>query len=124
MGKKHKKHREEAEERVKLEKEKNRELKTNAGVVALFVIFGIYLGWPAAYTLFLIVLLWAIFSSIPSYYMVYPVVGLLILIPLAISQGKRLGAEQMGIFAFYFLTVAVFLGIRELLIEPSLETAE
>jgi hypothetical protein len=101
--------------------EKGAIIKKITGKLAIDVFFiiiviamGIFFHWKiaeiAAFSLFI----WIIFHPISSRYLASVTIFFLVLTPVFLISGKNTIADQLAIYAYYFLIMAVMMGIYEL----------
>lgn len=90
--------------------------KMKALNISLFLValgMGIYFQWGIINTLIFMIFIGIILRPVSSRIMAFPALFFLVLTPLALILKQDLLAENFAIYAYYFLIMAVIMGIRE-----------
>ncbi|HRZ95757.1 MAG TPA: hypothetical protein P5262_04325 [Candidatus Moranbacteria bacterium] len=82
--------------------------------VAIVFAMGFFLHWKIYEIALFALFIWIILNPILSRYLAFGAIFFLILTPLFLIGGKKIIADQLAIFAYYFLIMAVMMGIYEL----------
>lgn len=82
-------------------------------IVVLAILFGVYLGWKEIDTLIFAIFIWIILRPIQSRLLAFPALFFLSLTPFLLILKHEEQAEQFAIYAYYFLVMAVMMGIYE-----------
>jgi len=78
------------------------------------VFMGLFLHWKIAEIVIFTFFIWIILNPIPSSYPAAGAIFFLILTPIFLISGNAIIADQIAIYAYYFLIMAVIMGIYEL----------
>jgi hypothetical protein len=84
--------------------------------IAIFLValgMGIYFQWGIMNTLIFLIFIGIILRPVSSRIMALPALFFLILTPFALILEQDLVAENLAIYAYYFLIMATIMGIRE-----------
>lgn len=81
-------------------------------VVSLFM--GVYFKWNIFETAVFLIFIFAVLHPFPSRYAAFPAVFFLTLAPFFLVFKKDSLAEQLAIYAYYFLIITVVLAIYEI----------
>lgn len=82
---------------------------------------GAYLGWGIVESIIFGIFIWIILNPLASKIIIIPALAFLALTSFSTIFNKNGLAEQFAIYAYYFLAMAVFMGIYELRREKSKE---
>lgn len=85
----------------------------NIFLLLLAVILGGYFQWGIMNTLIFLIFIGIILRPVSSRIMAFPALFFLVLTPFALILKQDLLAENFAIYAYYFLIMAVIMGIRE-----------
>lgn len=85
----------------------------NIFLLAVALGMGIYFQWGIMNTLIFIIFIGIILRPVSSRIMAFPALFFLILTPFSLILKQGLLAENFAIYAYYFLILAVIMGIRE-----------
>jgi len=99
-------------ERKLLKKLFSKPVIDGAFVVIVFAM-GFFLHWKIYEIALFSLFIWIILNPISSRYLAFGAICFLILTPLFLIGGKKIIADQLAIFAYYFLIMAVMMGIYE-----------
>lgn len=83
-------------------------------VLLLSLSMGVYLRWNIFEIVIFLIFIYIILYPVPSRQAVFPAVILLVITPFFLIFKKDSLAEQVAIYAYYFLIMAVVMGIYEL----------
>ena len=83
-------------------------------ILSLSLFMGVYLGWNIFEIVIFLIFIYVILYPVSSRQAVFPAVILLFIAPFFLIFKKDNLAEQVAIYAYYFLIMAVFMGIYEL----------
>lgn len=84
--------------------------------IFLFIVglaMGIYFQWGIMNTLIFMIFIGIILRPVSSRIMAFPALFFLVLTPFALISKQDILAENFAIYAYYFLIMAVIMGIRE-----------
>ena len=84
------------------------------GITVFAIILGIYLGWGNMEILIFGIFIWSILKPISSRYMAIPALFFLSITPFLLILERKEKAEEFAIYAYYFLVLAVIMGIYEI----------
>jgi len=82
--------------------------------ISLSMFVGIYLRWRAPEVVIFGIFIWIILNPVSSRYLAAGAIFFLILTPIFLVTGNNITADQLAIYAYYFLIMAVIMGIVEL----------
>jgi len=85
----------------------------NICIILLALGMGIYFQWGAMGTLIFVIFIGTILRPVSSRILAFPALFFLILTPIALITKRDLIAENLAIWAYYFLILATIMGIRE-----------
>ena len=84
------------------------------GITVIAIVLGIYLGWGNMEILIFGIFIWSILRSISSQHMAIPALFFLSITPFLLILERKEKAEEFAIYAYYFLVLAVIMGIYEI----------
>lgn len=90
-------------------------------IVFVALALGIYLDWSIAEVFIFGVFIWSILEYIPSRFLAIPALFFLSATPFLLILERKDRAEEFAIYAYYFLVMAVIMGVREVRNEERLE---
>lgn len=82
--------------------------------MVLAAALGVYLGFNVMEVIILTIFIGIILNPVPSRYLAAPALGFLVLTPFFLVFNQKIIAEQSAIYAYYFLIMAVIMGIYEI----------
>jgi hypothetical protein len=82
--------------------------------IAIVIAMGVFLHWKIAEIAVFSLFIWIILHPISSRYLAAIVIFFLILTPIFLISGNSIVADQLAIYAYYFLIMTVMMGIYEL----------
>lgn len=91
----------------------------NAIFLAASIGMGIYFQWSWLDTAFFAIFIWIIIRPLPSRFFASAAIALLAATPFFLMAQKKDIAEQVAIYAYYFLIFTVMMAIRELRAEKT-----
>ncbi|MFZ5981957.1 MAG: hypothetical protein ACOYS2_00040 [Patescibacteria group bacterium] len=91
----------------------------NLLIFALALAMGIYFDWKVMEILIFLIFIGIILHPVSSRLLAIPALFFLVLTPIFLIFKKDPVAEQMAIYAYYFLIMAVIMGIYEVRKEKS-----
>lgn len=86
---------------------------TDVTLLILGILLGIFLDWTMVEVTIFAIFIWSILGSIPSRFLAVPALFFLVLTPVFLLIGRETRAEELAIYAYYFLVMAVIRGIIE-----------
>lgn len=75
---------------------------------------GIYLKWNVFETAIFCVFIYTILHPLPSRFLAMPALFFLVLTPFFLVFNKEIIAEQLAVYCYYFLIMAVVMGFYEI----------
>lgn len=85
----------------------------NIGIFVIALAMGIYFQWTIMEILIFLIFIGIILRSVSSRILAMPALFFLVLTPFMLIFKQDDWAEKMAIYAYYFLIMAVIMGIRE-----------
>lgn len=85
----------------------------NIGLLGAALVMGIYFQWGFMNTLIFMIFVATILRPVSSRIMAFPALFFLVLTPFALILKQDILAENLAIYAYYFLIMAVIMGIYE-----------
>lgn len=77
------------------------------------MLLGIFFDWTVIETAFFLIFLWSILGPIRSRFLAVPALFFLVLVPVFLLLDREARAEELAVYAYYFLVMAVIRGIVE-----------
>lgn len=90
------------------------ERNINIGVTIIGIALGVYLNWEVVEVVIFGIFIWSILEYIPSRILAIPALVFLSATPFLLILERKDRAEEFAIYAYYFLAMAVIMGIYEL----------
>ena len=81
---------------------------------SIAVLMGAYLGWQVMEIIIFGIFIWIILNPVLSRITAIPALGFLILTPFLLIFKQQSLAEEVAIYAYYFLIMSVIMGIYEI----------
>lgn len=91
--------------------------KVFIGFILLTIIIGVFLNWGNIEIIIFAIFIGIIIKPVPSRYLAIPALFFLIFIPFLLIAGREERAEEFAIYTYYFLILAVIMGVYELIKE-------
>lgn len=85
----------------------------NIGLFIVALIMGVYFKWTIMEILIFLIFIGIILRPVASRIMAFPALFFLVLTPFALILKQDILAETFAIYAYYFLIMAVIMGIYE-----------
>lgn len=82
--------------------------------IIIVIVMGLFLHWKVTEIAVFSLFIWIILHPISSRYLAAVAIFFLILTPIFLISGKNSIADQLAIYAYYFLIMTVMMGIYEL----------
>jgi hypothetical protein len=82
-------------------------------LIALVIAMSLFLHWKISEIAVFSLFIWIILNPISSHYLASVAIFFLILTPIFLVSGKSIIADQLAIYAYYFLIMTVIMGIYE-----------
>jgi hypothetical protein len=100
--------------KIELIKKITRKQAADAFFIIIVIAMGLFLHWKAYEIAVFSLFIWIILNPISSRYLAVMAICLLGLTPIFLISGKNMIADQLAIYAYYFLIMTVLMGIYEL----------
>lgn len=86
---------------------------TDIAIILIAMVIGSYFGWNIAGVVIFCFFLWIILNPMPSRYLGLGSLLCIMITPILILLERRDQAEQLAVYAYYFLVFAVIMELHE-----------